>query len=75
MIQKQKQYLSWCIMQLCQCSWLKLSWRSHGIQCMAEREAEDYVQKQVVFDCSSSFCMSLDTSLYGAVHLHLMLKV
>ena len=33
------------------------------------------VQKQVVFDCSSSFCMSLYISLCGTTYLHLNLKV
>jgi hypothetical protein len=44
-----------------------LSGWSNDIECMAERKTEDLVQKEVIFGCFALFCMSLRTSLYGAM--------
>jgi len=31
------------------------------------KSAEDFVKKQAIFDCFTSFCMLLNTLLYGAM--------
>jgi hypothetical protein len=40
----------------------KLTWLSHDKECMV-RGDEDFVRKKVIFNCSSSCCMSSYTSL------------
>jgi hypothetical protein len=51
----------------------KLSGWSNDIECVAEGETEDLVKEEVVFGWFAFFCMSLYTSLYGAMYYFLRL--